>query len=359
VAEVNFRSVFIRSGPGTQFAPVAGARLGDNYVTLARNEAGDWVEVLLESEEAEEVVTGWVFADLLDLPVEVESLPVAGDLPPTPVPQTQAPAQPAPPALNGSILYSLANIDAGRWELWVYNFATKESSKIADWRTEVATSRDHNQIAYYAWPAAVGDRAGVWIMDGDFANDRLVVRGGAYPSFSPGGDQLVVDGGDGIYVINSDGSGLRRLTAGEYPAWSPVNSTIAHRACVGGACGIYVIDATSINPASRTRLTTGGSDGQPAWSPDGSRLAYISQVDGNFEIFLMDGDGSNQTRLTNAPASDGLPAWSPNGEWIAFRSDRDGEWAIYVMREDGSDVRRITDAPVLDRWFFERLAWIP
>ncbi len=248
----------------------------------------------------------------------------------------------------------MANIDANRWELWEYNFASGASNKVADWRTEVDVSKDGSQIAYFAWEGEVG----VWIMDSNFSNERLLIGGGAaYPSFSPGGDRLVLNGGEDIYLINSDGGGLRKLTRGEYPSWSPVSDEIIHRACVGGGCGLYAIDANSADPNAKRRLTEGGGDGQPAWSPNGSRIAYISKDDGNFEIYVVNPDGTGKSRVTNDPASDGLPVWSPDGQWLAFRSDRGGSWAIYVVRPDGTGLRKLIDANVLQYWFFEKMDW--
>lgn len=277
----------------------------------------------------------------------------------TPVPATQE-AAPLQGNLSGRLLYSVANMDDQRWELWEYNFNTGGNAKVADWRTEIDISIDGSQIAYFAWPGDVGEEeVGVWIMDSNFSNNRLVIRGGAYPSFSPGGDRLVLNGGPEMFLVNTDGGGLRKLADGEYPDWSPINNEIVHRACVGGACGLYVIDANSQDPNARRRLTEGGSDGQPAWNKAGTQIAYISQDDGNFEIYVINSDGSGKTRVTNNPSSDGLPVWSPNGEWIAFRSDREGSWAIYAVRPDGSDLQKVIDADVLPLWFFEKMIWRP
>ena len=102
-----------------------------------------------------------------------------------------------------------------------------------------------------------------------------------------------------MYVLNSDGSGLRELAVGEYPDWSPVDDWIAHRGCYGPDCGLWITHADS---GERRRLTTGGGDGQPAWSPDGKQIAYISKEDGNFEIYKINRDGSGKVRLTNTPA---------------------------------------------------------
>ena len=159
-----------------------------------------------------------------------------------------------------------------------------------------------------------------------------------------------------MYILNSDGSGLRKLEVGEYPDWSPVDDWIAHRGCYGPDCGLWITHADS---GERRRLTTGGGDGQPAWSPDGKQIAYISKDDGNFEIYKINRDGSGKVRLTDTPQSDGLPIWSPDGKWIAFRSDRSGKWAICVMRSDGSGVAQVVEADVLPLWFWEKMAWRP
>jgi TolB protein len=71
----------------------------------------------------------------------------------------------------------------------------------------------------------------------------------------------------------------------------------------------------------------------------------MSDRDENYEIYVMNADGSNQTRLTNNPASDGWPCFSPDGTKIAFESLRDGDFEIYVMNADGSNQTRITNNP--------------
>jgi TolB protein len=350
-------SVNLRSGPGTTFAVVGTAKQGQEFSAIGRNAAGDWYQVTLSGNQS-----AWIYGPLVQLTGDDATLPVVNA---TAAPGAAAPAattsapvvNPSLRGVSGRLLYSTANLEAKRWELWEYNFGSGENKKIADWRTEIDVSGDGKQIAYFAWPPAAGEKAGIWIMDADFTKQRLVIPGGAYPSFSPGGDRLVVNGGDDLYVLKTDGTGVRGLTNGEYPAWSPVNNQIVHRACVGGSCGLWLIDADSPNPGTRQHITTGSSDGQPAWSPDGKRIAYISKEDGNFEIYIIGVDGSNQIRLTSSPSSDGLPVWSPDGKWIAFRSDRDGNWGVYVARPDGSDVRKIIDAAVLPFWFFEKMDW--
>ena len=362
---VAVRGMNVRGGPGTDFPVVGTAASGASFAITGKNADGTWYQVCCFDDEAK----GWLSASLVTVEGDAAAIAVATDIPEppptatpaptaTPGPTSAAPTASAPPSgggPSGTLIYSVANLDADRWELWEINLASNAKRMLFEWRTEVDVSPSFSQIAYFAWPAS-GQQPGVWIMNADYTGERLVIAAGAaYPSFSPDASRLALTG-DGVYIINSDGSGLRYLTEGEYAAWSPTSNWIAHRACHGGACGLWETEADS---GEQRRLTTGGSDGQPAWSPNGRQIAYISQDDGNFEIYRIDADGSNKVRLTNNPSSDGLPVWSPNGQWIAFRSDRGGNWAIYVMRADGSDVRKVVDAPVLAVWFFEKMGWKP
>jgi Tol biopolymer transport system component len=121
--------------------------------------------------------------------------------------------------------------------------------------------------------------------------------------------ELALVRGDGtaaeIYVIRSDGKGLRRLT--------------------------------------RNRV----SDFSPAWSRDGQRILFASNRDGDDELYTMDANGKDVRQLTRNRSSDLTPRWSPDGRWIAFASDRArrGEPEIWLMRADGSSARRLVRTP--------------
>ena len=86
----------------------------------------------------------------------------------------------------------------------------------------------------------------------------------------------------------------------------------------------------------------------PSWSPDGSKIAFMSTREVNYNIYIMNPDGTNQTRLTNNPASDNRPDWSPDGSKIVFASSRDGNSEIYVMDPDGTNQTRLTNNQALD-----------
>ena len=79
-----------------------------------------------------------------------------------------------------------------------------------------------------------------------------------------------------IYLMNSDGSGLARLTD---------------------------------DPAGDTA---------PVWSSNRRQIVFVSDRLGVNQLYLMDIGGSNQEALTDQPEGASAPAWSPDGSQIAF-----------------------------------------
>lgn len=113
------------------------------------------------------------------------------------------------------------------------------------------------------------------------------------PAFSPDGARLAfacIGGANGIFVVNVDGSGLQRLTLhanDRAPAWSPDGTRIAFTRLSGDQLDanglphsdLYVMNADG---TQMRRLTAGLADESgPSWSPDGTRLAYAA--DGSSE----------------------------------------------------------------------------
>src|SRR6266516_3823951 len=157
--------------------------------------------------------------------------------------------------------------------------------------------------------------------------------------------QLAIEAAGDIYVINSNGTGLTRLTTDPAydasPAWSPDGSKIAFVSYRDGPAAIYVMNADGTNPVALTNHA--GSDEQPAWSPDGRKIAFASNRDGHYEIYLMNADGTGVTRLTAGPDHYSAgPRWSPDGRRIAFTAGYYDAWPsgynlVRIVRADGTE----------------------
>ena len=157
------------------------------------------------------------------------------------------------------------------------------------------------------------------------------------------------EGNKDIYIMDTDGSNVARLTdnsADDYsPYWSPGGNRIMFLSDRNDRTGLYVMNADGSNVT--LLLGDAGGSGSFRWSPDGKRIAYYGQPGGNVDIYVMNADGSSVSRLTDHPKVDLPSSWSPDASQIAFYSNRDGD-DIYLINVDGSGITRLTHHPATD-----------
>ena len=179
-------------------------------------------------------------------------------------------------------------------------------------------------------------------------NIRQLTFGGsnAEAYFSPSGDRLIfqrqesIDAGcDQQYVMNLDGSGLRRVSNG-------LGRT---------TCG-YFYDG------GRRILYSSTFEDSPECPPSPDRSQGYVWPLGQFEIYSAKADGSDLRRLTANDAYDAEATVSPDGSRVVFTSTRDGDIELYTMSVDGGGVRRVTRRVGYDGGAFfspdgKRLVW--
>lgn len=124
---------------------------------------------------------------------------------------------------------------------------------------------------------------------------------------------------DQQFVMNVDGSGLRRVSNGKGRT----------------TCGYFYDDDRRILYSS-----THEHSPECPTPPDHSQ-GYVWPL-GRFEIYSQPLQGGDPTRLTNNGAYNAEATVATDGSRVIFTSTRDGDIELYTMNPDGSDVRRVT-----------------
>jgi TolB protein len=271
------------------------------------------------------------------------------------------------PGPNGPTRYlTFTGAGPGRDDIYLYDLEHDETTRLT---ISPAYDRHSAWSANGAWLAFTSNRTGdyaLYVMHPDRTPPTHLAPG-AGPSWSPDATRLCfvseVNGGPNLYTIRRDGSAMTEIVNRRgignilWCSWSPDGSHILFTVWIQGQTGnrreIFVVqpDGTGLR-----RLAIGNS---AAWSPDGQRIAYMSR---DAEIYTIDVGGTNRIRLARDLFWSGGPAWSPDGQRIAFtfrESGMDVLNNIAVMRADGSERVVLTTETRRGTEIHGALTWSP
>ena len=194
------------------------------------------------------------------------------------------------------------------------------------------------------------DRDGNWeiySMDPD-GNDQINLSNDPAddfePAFSPDGSQIAFvsnretddGGGQFIYVMNADGSDVRRLptaNGSRHPAWAPTGEVIVY----DNGNDIFVVNANGTED-SRQLTETPEKDVRPDFSPEDDFVAWISGEDDNANILIMDLRSEQITQITpNGGVTDAQ--WTVDAEIFFHGKNELFGCFNCVMSADGTNVR--------------------
>ena len=173
------------------------------------------------------------------------------------------------------------------------------------------------------------------------------------PAWSPDGTQLAFASKRGgsldVYVMEADGTDVRRLTSTKQDDLHPTWSADGGRIAFARAGVIYTMKADGSDVKRLTNVLAEESD--PAWSPDGDSIAYARRIPGTniTELWVSPATGGTPRRITSLSAQSFTPAWAPDGRTLAFATNHDSaRYAIFRIGIDGKGLRRVSGRSTSD-----------
>ncbi|MEQ9100793.1 MAG: DUF5050 domain-containing protein [Imperialibacter sp.] len=158
-----------------------------------------------------------------------------------------------------------------------------------------------------------------------------------------------------VYLMNSDGSNVRPLTHNdayeESPSWSPDGKSILFTRQLRGendtthsANGeIFIMNSDG---SDVRRLTNKEEyDSGAKFSPDGTSIAFYGQSEGVWDLYTMNADGSNLTNITQDSIECYSPDWSASGDWLVYTAGSENNYNIWIINVESKERRQLTDTP--------------
>ena len=173
------------------------------------------------------------------------------------------------------------------------------------------------------------------------------------PAWSPDGTRIAFSSNESddyeIWSMNADGTDRKQLSKrvgwDTMPKYSPDGTKIAFvgeykEGVTEDEQDTYEILVMNSDGSGLTRLTTSSRTGNgwnsvPTWSPDSSKILFSTNREGNPAtplLYTMNSDGSNQQKFGSMFSIEGTePDWSPVTNKIVFAKGSAAKGDIWVM----------------------------
>lgn len=221
---------------------------------------------------------------------------------------------------------------SGLYILDVFSHHIQLLNKYGTYVSSPSWSPDGHEIAFISGYDNVG---GIFVMPIDCKDTikscatLLTPNDGFYgytsPMWSPDGNYIAfvstrdsVNNNNNIFVMNRDGSQLRRLTENPGddtdPSWSPDSRHIVYSAhsLELGTNALMMIDTECSAEISCTYPIIGDNwEMMPDWSPDGNSIVFVDAIGDKFELYVTDTEGHYLQRLTYNDIQEINPRWRP------------------------------------------------
>ena len=241
-------------------------------------------------------------------------------------------------------------------EIYIADYDGENQKRVTVGRTLNITPRwspDARSIAYTSYRRGEPQIFVSHIYEGTL--DELTKGAGSgqnwLPAWSPDGQKVCFGSTRGggpsqLYVMNKDGSGLRRLTDDRWvnttPTWSPSGNQIAFVSDRTGNPQIYVINADGVGQAQRISTAESYAD-KPSWSPPPyNEIAYTARTGPGNDIKIIDMATRQVRQITFGEGTNESPTWAPNGRHFAFMSTRSGKEQVFTIDRLGKGLKQIT-----------------
>ncbi len=284
--------------------------------------------------------------------------------------------EPQPPCESPTLGLLVNSDSTGNFE--VYKYENDERTQLTNDPTYESwwarSSPADGSIIFYRSPAPGKDndydRAGLWKMDADGANQREIIPEGAFgwthqgtADWSPDGQQLVMTAIDNtghwhIFITNNEGENPQKISTRNSlyadPSFSPDGEKIVFTGFPENYLGNpldwtnYEIHTMNVDGTNETRLTFDNiRDHDPYFSPDGTEIAFESEVEpfyliiGQWAIRKIPAAGGEIEDVINDGHINGVVSWSEDSEEIYFPRavfGVDRETTIFKIKKDGSDL---------------------